>query len=597
MRLRKVLLITGVAVVVVIVAGAVALSTIDLNEHVAFVEAKAKAATGRELRIKGRIGFTLSLLPTVAADDVSFQNAAWGSRPLMARAKRVEVQIALLPLLSGDVVINRLRLLEPDVLLEVNAKGERNWVFAAPKKSTDKAPAAEDGGGGFELRRIEARDGVLAYRQAKPRLAHQARIERLALDAARGFDALGFDGKGALNDVPLALVGRIDSLRRIGEPGASGNIELDADLGGNALQLDGSVPLAGAAQAAFDARFSAELKDVASLRRMLRRPIPLLPATKLKGRASMAKDMLVVEALDAEIGKSRAQGSLRLGLEGAQRAFDARLVASLIDLQELYAVRKALRGASTPKPSDGRVFPNDPLPVAALRALDGEADVRIDKLRLADGNVIDDVRARARFKQGRIDADELKLRLQGRELRLGLKADASSGKSLAVNATLAGEKVPLAALSGLAGIAEAPEGAPTDVAIKFSGRGASVRALMASADADVRVVVGPGRIKSRALDAGADVTELLNALNPARTRDPYTELKCAVLRLPVRGGIAKISNGIAAETSKVRLIGGGTVDLRNETLELGFRPEAARGLGIGAGNLARFAKVEGTLAD
>jgi len=93
------------------------------------------------------------------------------------------------------------------------------------------------------------------------------------------------------------------------------------------------------------------------------------------------------------------------------------------------------------------------------------------------------------------------------------------------------------------------------------------------------------------------VTELLNALNPARRQDPYTELKCAVLRFPVRNGIATISNGIAAETNKVRLIGGGTINLRNETLELGFRPEAARGLGVGAGNLARFAKVEGTLAN
>ncbi|MGW8271625.1 MAG: hypothetical protein ACWGNS_14325, partial [Burkholderiales bacterium] len=108
---------------------------------------------------------------------------------------------------------------------------------------------------------------------------------------------------------------------------------------------------------------------------------------------------------------------------------------------------------------------------------------------------------------------------------------------------------------------------------------------------------GPGRLRNRALDAGADVTQLLNSLNPARGRDPYTEMKCAVLRFPVRNGIATISNGIALETNKVRLLGGGTVNLRNETLELAFRPEAASGLGVGAGNLARYAKVEGTLAN
>jgi len=204
---------------------------------------------------------------------------------------------------------------------------------------------------------------------------------------------------------------------------------------------------------------------------------------------------------------------------------------------------------------------------------------------------------RTRFKQGKIDSDALTLRLQGRELKVDLKADASSGKYLAVDAALAGSDVPLAALTGLLGLTPPPEGAPTDIALKFSGRGNSVRTLMASANGSVRVVVGPGRIKNRAINVGADITELLNALNPARAQDPYSNVKCAVLRFPVRNGIAKISNGIALETTKIRLIGGGTVNLRNEALELGFRPEAASGLGVGAGNLASFAKVEGTIAN
>jgi len=595
-RVRRILIGVAAVVLVLIVAVGVALSTVDLNRHVALIESTAREATGRELKLKGRIGFKLSLFPTVAADDVSFQNAAWGSRPLMASAKRVEVQIALLPLLAGEVAIRRVVLIEPDVLLEVNAKGEKNWVFAAPKSAQGKAT---DGGagGGVEVNRIDIRKGVLTYRQAKPRLEHRVGIESLALDAADRFDSLGFDGRLSLNEVPLALEGRIDHLRQAGKPGASGRVELDANAGGNALQLSGSVPLAGGSLAGLDARFSADLKDSAPLGKMLRQSVPALPPAKLKGRAAMKEDTLAVEDFSAEVGKSRANGSLQLGLQGTRRAFQLRLAAPLIDLQELGALRKPVGGDAPRAKNDGRVFPNDPFPLAALKALEGAAEIHVVKLRLADGNMLEDIRSRTHFKQGKIASDELKLRLQGRELRLALNADASSGKTLALNATLAGEKVPLAALTGLAGIAPPPEGAPTDVAVKFSGRGTSVRTLMASANGDVRIVVGAGRVRSRALDAGADVTSLLNALNPARTQDPYTELKCAVLRFPLTDGIAKISNGIAAETSKVRLIGGGTVNLRNETLELGFRPQAASGLGVGAGSLARFAKVEGTLAN
>ena len=593
-RMRKILIGVSAVIVVLIAAAAIVLSTVDLQPYVALVEAKTKQATGRELKLEGKIGFTLSLLPTVAAENVSLQNAAWGSRPLLASAKRVEVQIALLPLLTGDVVIRRVLLDEADVLLETNAKGEKNWLFAHAKPAGKQTPEAKDDGG-IDVRRIEIRNGVLTYRQAKPRLEHKAKIERLELDAARGFDALAFDGRLTLNEVPLELEGRIDNLRQAGTPGATGAVELEADVGGNTLKLAGRVPLAGGTPVGLEAKFSAELKDTATLRKLLQRPVPALPPVKLQGRASMKKEALAIEDFVAEVGKSRANGTLRLELEGARRAFEAKLDAPLIDLQELYALHKALGGDGAKR--DGRVFSSEPFPLAALKALDGAAQLHIEKLRLADGNVIDDVRARARFKQGRIDSDELKLRLQGRELKIDLTADASSGKTLAVNAALDGSQLPLAAVTGLLGITAAPEGAPTDIAVRFSGRGQSMRTLMASANGNVRVVVGPGRIKNRALDAGADVTELFNALNPARSQDPYTQVKCAVLRFPVHNGIAKIDNGIAAETTKVRLIGGGTVNLRNETLELGFRPEAASGLGVGAGNLARFAKVEGTLAN
>jgi len=329
--------------------------------------------------------------------------------------------------------------------------------------------------------------------------------------------------------------------------------------------------------------------------------------------AAYEQAMALANGIRTTIGKKtiRAPFSGRLGIRQVNlgqilregdpivtlQSLDPIYVNFTLPQQELGALRKAVGGDAPRAKNDGRVFPNDPFPLAALKALEGAAEIHVEKLRLADGNMLEDIRSRAHFKQGKIASDELKLRLQGRELRLALNADASSGKTLALNATLAGEKVPLAALTGLAGLAPPPEGAPTDVAVKFSGRGTSVRTLMASANGDVRIVVGAGRVRSRALDAGADVTSLLNALNPARTQDPYTELKCAVLRFPISDGIARISNGIAAETSKVRLIGGGTVNLRNETLELGFRPQAAGGLGVGAGSLARFAKVEGTLAN
>lgn len=595
MRLRYVLIGAAVALAVVLVAGAVIVARTDLAPYVARVEAAVKEATGRELKIRGPVGFRLSLFPTVAAENVTFQNARWGSRPLMAEARRVEIQVALLPLLAGDVVIRRLELVDPDVLLEVNANGEKNWSFAKSAAATE-AKTPPRGAAAVAVRQVRVTRGVLVYRQAWPKLEHRARIDDLRVDASSGYDTIEVDGEGQLNGVALAVSGSLGNLGRAGTAGAVGDFELDARAGGNTLRASGAAPLSGAGLAGLDAEVSASIPDAAALRALLRASVPRLPPTELTARARVTRQALEVEDLEVSAGKSRAKGRLEMALTGERRPIRARLDAPLVDLQELYA-GGGKPAAAAPSAGGGRVFPDDPLPVAALKALEGEADLHVEKLRLADGRTLEGVGARLSFERGRIRGEDIGLRVDGRELRLELAADASSGRDLAVNAALTGEKVPLAALTGLLGVTAAPQGAPTDVAVTLAGRGASVRALMASANGDVRVAVGPGRIRNRTLDLGADVTELLNSLNPARARDDYTDLKCAVLRFPVRNGIATIDNGIAVETGKVRVIGGGTVNLRTEQLDLGFRPAASSGLGVGAGALARFARVSGPLAD
>jgi hypothetical protein len=133
--------------------------------------------------------------------------------------------------------------------------------------------------------------------------------------------------------------------------------------------------------------------------------------------------------------------------------------------------------------------------------------------------------------------------------------------------------------------------------MRMAARGDSIRALMATASGEARIVVGPGRIRNRVLKFGADITELLKLLNPAYAADPYTELECAVLRLPLRQGVARIDNSIGIETSKVDVIAAGSIDFRHETLDLGFRTRPATGLGIGLGTLAELGRLRGTLSD
>ena len=129
------LVLLSVIIAVIYVSG-------NLNQHKNKIEKMVEEATGREMLIEGDLHLGLSLIPTVAIDGVSFGNAAWGTQPQMATVKSIEVKVALLPLLSGDIQVERLILIEPDIFIETDAEGRGNWVFG--ESQPEQAARPED---------------------------------------------------------------------------------------------------------------------------------------------------------------------------------------------------------------------------------------------------------------------------------------------------------------------------------------------------------------------------------------------------------------------------------------------------------------------
>jgi uncharacterized protein involved in outer membrane biogenesis len=149
------------------------------------------------------------------------------------------------------------------------------------------------------------------------------------------------------------------------------------------------------------------------------------------------------------------------------------------------------------------------------------------------------------------------------------------------------------------GLAELVWDSKAEAAVDLRARGNSVRALMAGLEGDAKIVLGPGRIGNKYIDlAGGDaITQVLNAFNPFAKSDEFTALSCAVARFKVTGGVAEARDGIAIETGKMTVAGGGRADLGAETLNFAFKPEAREGLGIGLGNLVGQVRIEGTFAE
>ena len=132
----------GVLTIVFLIAAVyVYLKTYDYNKLKPLVARMVEDATGRKLILDGEINLEIGLLPSLVVTDVTFANAAWGSRPQMVKIEKIEVQVRLLPLLFKDVQLKRIGLAGVDVLLETDPNGQGNWEFIAGDRSAGKAGA------------------------------------------------------------------------------------------------------------------------------------------------------------------------------------------------------------------------------------------------------------------------------------------------------------------------------------------------------------------------------------------------------------------------------------------------------------------------
>ena len=137
-------IIVGFLTLVAVAISAVLIgpSFVDWNAYKGDFSRIVRNATGRDLNIIGDISITVLPSPALIARDVHFANIEGASSPDMASLKSVEVRIKLGPLLSGNVVVESVHLIEPVIELEVLADGRSNMTFAAIESSND------DSGGG-----------------------------------------------------------------------------------------------------------------------------------------------------------------------------------------------------------------------------------------------------------------------------------------------------------------------------------------------------------------------------------------------------------------------------------------------------------------
>tara|TARA_R110002124_G_scaffold52025_2_gene150041 strand:- start:34487 stop:36796 length:2310 start_codon:yes stop_codon:yes gene_type:complete len=236
-RLFKTISILGVLLIAVVVAAVAVLSSLDFNDYKGVIAEEAKKATGRDLKISGDLKLNISLTPSLYVDGVTFANAPWGSRPDMVTLKRLEAEVALLPLLSSKVDVKRVVLIGLDLLAETDKQGRGNWQFGAADGKPAASAETSSGGGNLPLvRKVRIKDLRVTYRDG--RTGEQTRLTLPSLDlGADGIDTpLRIALQGDVNGEDFSAAGTIASIRQLTAGG-----EMPLDLKAQALGADMTV--------------------------------------------------------------------------------------------------------------------------------------------------------------------------------------------------------------------------------------------------------------------------------------------------------------------------------------------------------------------
>jgi AsmA protein len=403
-------------IVVVLGAGVFFIKTLDLNNYKELIVKETKKATGRDLVISGDIEHTLWPRLGLTLGQTTFGNApGFGDAP-MATIEKININVAVMPLLKKKVEASKLVLHGLKVNLHKNAQGVTNWDDLMPEESASEESDANTGAPEIDIviNGVEITDADLLWQDDQ--VGTKVQIAPFNLSTGELVDGQATDVKmdlklknaDPLMDADLAIVTKalFDSkaqtlslqgldidLHSTGESFPNGALDLDltSNVSGNfatqkyAMQ-NTDIKIAGTGDAFPEGKLNVSMQtnidaDVAN--------------------EALSLSSLVVSMLDTQLTGNASVKSF------SKPEITFSLASELLDLDKLLPTSSAEEKAeSTPTDEDEPIE----LPTNTLRNMHVKGDVAVGKL-IVSGMTMTNVKATVTAKGGLLQITPMSMNL------------------------------------------------------------------------------------------------------------------------------------------------------------------------------------------
>ncbi|WP_226858452.1 AsmA family protein [Diaphorobacter aerolatus] len=511
----------------------------------------------------------------LARDRAHVDVESWPRSPqTMATVARATATLRLLPLLSRTIALDTIVLTGPDVALARNKKEINNWTFA-PRKDTTDSPW------NLSIGQLMVRGGWLGYADGVKDLSVRARIDTVNADD-NDQDA----DDGAQYGVHMMLFGRYGKARVEGE-GLAGSIlslrrttldyPVHFKLSAGSLQAEAEGSLTNPRElAGLDLQVALRGASMADLYELTGVVLPSTPAFKTRGRLlgdlSPGKAVWEYRDFDGVVGASDLHGSLTYTSAAPRPRLEGRMLSKklrLVDLGPLIGGAPAQEAAVKRK---GRVLPETPFNTGRWSAMDMDIAFTGERIIRPSALPIENLSTRAVLKNEQLTLSPLRFGVARGKINTDLTLD-SRAKPMKVSAHGNVEGLELGALFPKIELMKKSFGR-MDGGFSLVTRGNSVAAMLGGSTGEIKLYVRDGTLSKEMLDLAA-----LNLGSVIVTKlfgeNKEVQLRCAVADLAVRDGIA--TTRIAKLNTEEAIVEAtGTIDLKNEVLDLRIKPESLK---------------------
>ena len=573
-----------------------AVLSIDFNRLKPAIATVVKEATGRDLAM-GQFDLQIGFTPRIVVENLAFENPKWAHRRYLARIRRLEIYVELLPLFFQKMAIKRLVLVEPDVQLEIGKSGLSNFDFNPSGREKRSATSSLKL---TELPRFTFQEILFKNVRFSLRRADSKTLLTILLESfeatTRGPDApIRLRLKGSFRErafVVQAVTGSLEQLLKQDEPWP---LATTIEALGVHSSLRGSIADLARIKGV-NLSLTAEGETTKGIGDLLNvEPIARMGAFKLAAKVSCPElGIYRISDLRLNTNGMEVSSSFHVHTGGKRPSVRGILVSQDLDFTRFFHRAEIV----SEKQQRETVFSDKTLRADILGALDGEFRIRAKRIVTPYG-LMENVQMDAFLRGSRLALKFLKATIGG-GVAEGQAVCRAEGNNFALSGAIKIDDLELSRL--LKDLRKNDVvGGTVEGEAEFSTFGNSVRSLMANLNGKSIVTVGRGRIKNHFMQVpGGEIkASILSLFGASKGGADYTDVDCAVCGLDIREGLARVT-ALVVDTSETTVRGSGEVDLKTERVDLSLEPLPKRGvagLSLSLGELAKPFKVSGTLAN